>query len=46
MENRAEIPKKRAADDPQAAQPWRWPEEKWRRLATQVQAGQGACLFR
>jgi peptidoglycan/xylan/chitin deacetylase (PgdA/CDA1 family) len=46
MENRTESAEKRTTEDPGTAQPWRWPEEKWRRLTTRVQAGQGAPLSR
>ncbi|MEV7439102.1 polysaccharide deacetylase family protein [Streptomyces griseoviridis] len=42
MENRPEGTENRAVQDQAADRPWRWPEETWRRLATQVGAGRGA----
>ncbi|MEV8598501.1 polysaccharide deacetylase family protein [Streptomyces griseoviridis] len=42
MENRPEGTESRAVQDPAVDRPWRWPEETWRRLATQVGAGRGA----
>ncbi|MFJ1749711.1 polysaccharide deacetylase [Streptomyces sp. NPDC088116] len=46
MENRTSDIEQTAPEDPSAERPWRWPEERWRGLATRVGAGRGTGLHR